>query len=402
MLQSTAYFPAPPAVHAPFQSPANDMLAGARGFPTMGAPHPSYPQGYYQPVPTAPVPGAGAPPPQRSGYDEGPPASESMAWNELTEEEQAAAEALGYTHAMWDHDVKLPFEHQDWARLSPLQREYLKVLGWTPPSWDYHNKAHQQHQMQAQQQQQARRVEHTRVYIEKMVPQQPGGRALSYPPPHMEHNITLGPCGHLQPQLGMQKVWYNTRIYVPEKPRRAEDMPRFLDRYEETDHHVFPGLPQDPAADGGGTKMWTGDLYIDKVKVQQRAQFWQKQVEDHQKKMEEDALAKAGVGIQLNGHWFDAYTGDGIVESGGRLFNTREFMAKHGVQASDWQKLEGAVFGGWDFANLRIPTAFDDRTESNKMVMPAMYAFDRRSATYRGDSAFEVEQLEHAYWSEPR
>ena len=57
-------------------------------------------------------------------------------WKDLTAEQQAAAEAIGYDCDSWDDDIEIPIERLNWRRVKPKKREHLKTLEYTRKAWD--------------------------------------------------------------------------------------------------------------------------------------------------------------------------------------------------------------------------------------------------------------------------
>ena len=57
-------------------------------------------------------------------------------WNELPEDVQKAAEALGYNKKMWDKDKEPAICDAYFKDLSPEQQEHAKKLGYDQKSWD--------------------------------------------------------------------------------------------------------------------------------------------------------------------------------------------------------------------------------------------------------------------------
>lgn len=57
-------------------------------------------------------------------------------WNKLTEEQLAAATAVGYDEKTWNHENGNPLEHKHWSELSEEEKKHLDVLGYTQEIWD--------------------------------------------------------------------------------------------------------------------------------------------------------------------------------------------------------------------------------------------------------------------------
>jgi len=222
-----------------------------------------------------------------------------------------------------------------------------------------------------------------RVYVEAPVPRFPGGRELQYLPP-MEMNVTRGPTGYLDvdPRGGRAKEWYNTWLYVPEK---VPGDPQFDKRFEAA------RIADDAAGDG--------HTYLDRVGVERRYQFYKERFEQQERKMQEDADARRGIGINFDPTWHDAYTGGELIEAMGRLENKTAFMKKHGVQKSDWESFQDYIFDGYSYDNLRVPWPFETgEHERNKMVSRSAIAFDRRSPLYTKDASYELAEGGRAYY----
>jgi len=56
-------------------------------------------------------------------------------WDELPPHIQTAANVLGYTAEMWDHD-KSPDNLKDWKDLTPAERDAATLLGYNATTWD--------------------------------------------------------------------------------------------------------------------------------------------------------------------------------------------------------------------------------------------------------------------------
>jgi hypothetical protein len=223
-----------------------------------------------------------------------------------------------------------------------------------------------------------------RVYVEAPVPRHRGGRELRHMPP-MEMNVTKGPTGYLDVDpLGRRpKEWFNTYLYVPEPPRGGED-PQYLHRFEraEIEGEAYPE-----------------NTYLDNYAVEKKYQFYEQKVRGMVKQMEEDADARAGVGVNFVQGWYDQYTGAPVIESRKQLVNKEEFMAKHGVQGSDWENFKDNYFGGWSYDELRVPWPFENgELERNKMITQSAMSFERRSPVYTGDRGFRLGAAEHSYY----
>jgi hypothetical protein len=63
------------------------------------------------------------------------PPSSYKKWDELTDEEKAAALALGANASMWNNDIPPPTDDIDWDDLTPEQRAAAATLGWTNATW---------------------------------------------------------------------------------------------------------------------------------------------------------------------------------------------------------------------------------------------------------------------------
>lgn len=238
-------------------------------------------------------------------------------------------------------------------------------------------------QLDARDQQLVTPTMYERVYVEAPIPRFPGGRELQYLPP-MEMNVTRGPAGYLDvdPRGGRAKEWYNTWLYVPEK---VPGDPQFNNRFE--------------AARVAGDAAGDGHTYLDRIGVERRYQFYKEKAEAKQREMREDAAARAGVGINFDPTWHDAYTGGELIESMGRLENKTAFMKKHGVQKSDWESFQDYIFDGYSYDNLRVPWPFETgEHERNKMVSRTALAFDRRSPLYTKDAGYELAEGGRAYY----
>jgi hypothetical protein len=57
-------------------------------------------------------------------------------WVELPEDVKKAAEALGYTHKLWDKGKEPAACDKYFKDLSPEQQEHAKKLGYDQKSWD--------------------------------------------------------------------------------------------------------------------------------------------------------------------------------------------------------------------------------------------------------------------------
>jgi hypothetical protein len=57
-------------------------------------------------------------------------------WKELPDDVRAAAELLGYTKFLWDHDKEPEEAEKDWAELTPEQQEAATLLGYDETKWD--------------------------------------------------------------------------------------------------------------------------------------------------------------------------------------------------------------------------------------------------------------------------
>ena len=76
----------------------------------------------------------------RMTWDARSPASVSKYWSQLTDVEQEAAEAFGYSERSWDNESgeeKQPHAASTlWDKLKTKKKVALKVLGYTRASWD--------------------------------------------------------------------------------------------------------------------------------------------------------------------------------------------------------------------------------------------------------------------------
>ena len=57
-------------------------------------------------------------------------------WQQLTDEQRAAARALGYSQKKWDGDQHVPLDDKSWSELTKAQREAATTLGYTEAAWD--------------------------------------------------------------------------------------------------------------------------------------------------------------------------------------------------------------------------------------------------------------------------
>jgi len=69
------------------------------------------------------------------------PMTEDMDFCQLNVEQQLAAQALGYTQAMWDNDLESQETSarnaKNWFELQPWEQQNMLCLGWTPVSWQH-------------------------------------------------------------------------------------------------------------------------------------------------------------------------------------------------------------------------------------------------------------------------
>jgi hypothetical protein len=229
-------------------------------------------------------------------------------------------------------------------------------------------------------------TKYERVYVEAPVPTYPGGRELRHLPP-MEMNVTRGPTGYLDadPRGQRAKEWYNTWLYVPEPVRGGED-PQFGNRF------TAARIERDPDGDG--------HTYLDRVQIDRKYDFYKQKADEHLRKTQEDAEARAGVGLVQDPTWSDAYTGMPVVEFQGRLVHKAQFMEKHGVSKADWDGFTGWLFDGYSFDSLRIPWPFErGEQERNKMVTASALQFDRRHPLYRGDAGYTMTEAGRSYYA---
>lgn len=61
-------------------------------------------------------------------------------WKELPDDVRAAAELLGYSKSLWDHDKEPEAAEKDWSELTPEQQEACKVLGYDEAKWNKDDK----------------------------------------------------------------------------------------------------------------------------------------------------------------------------------------------------------------------------------------------------------------------
>ena len=75
------------------------------------------------------------------GWDTRDPHSNNQYWGDLTEDERAAAELLGYRSAKWNDrkGTAKPPDHvgKMWSQLTNNERAALRVLGYRKKLWDY-------------------------------------------------------------------------------------------------------------------------------------------------------------------------------------------------------------------------------------------------------------------------
>ena len=68
-----------------------------------------------------------------------PPASASKSWEELSDAERNAAQALGFTEATWVDTIPITvtpdWDNMDWTDLSLDQQSQWGTLGWDRQSW---------------------------------------------------------------------------------------------------------------------------------------------------------------------------------------------------------------------------------------------------------------------------
>jgi len=57
-------------------------------------------------------------------------------WDDLNDEQRAAATTLGYNKKSWDKDKSVPAEDKDWSELTSAEKGAARVLGYTQASWD--------------------------------------------------------------------------------------------------------------------------------------------------------------------------------------------------------------------------------------------------------------------------
>ena len=60
-------------------------------------------------------------------------ATDELYWGELTEAQQEAAMAIGYTERLWNHELftYIEFNRMDWGDLTEDIRLAYEALGWT-------------------------------------------------------------------------------------------------------------------------------------------------------------------------------------------------------------------------------------------------------------------------------
>ena len=57
-------------------------------------------------------------------------------WQQRTDEQRAAARALGYSQKEWDGDQHVPLDDKSWSELTKAQRQAATTLGYTKAVWD--------------------------------------------------------------------------------------------------------------------------------------------------------------------------------------------------------------------------------------------------------------------------
>lgn len=62
---------------------------------------------------------------------------ETLAWNDLSSDEQTLWRILGWTQASWDEEAASPASEQKvWSQLSAPEREAAAALGYDEPMWN--------------------------------------------------------------------------------------------------------------------------------------------------------------------------------------------------------------------------------------------------------------------------
>lgn len=201
----------------------------------------------------------------------------------------------------------------------------------------------------------------------------------------MEPNVAPGVTAPLAPSQET-KQWYNTWLYVPEKPKGGVIQNQFMDRYV----------------------MGPGGTWIDTWRAQDRSRFLESKVQEETKRWEYDESIRNCEAVDWEPHLYDAYSGANLVSVHGQMVPADDIRRTYKVKRSEWSDAYDMVFKENPYDMFRFMTpAFMDKRHPNKRIDQYAYDyFDRRNPNIKRDEDYEfietagsfVDAERHSAW----
>mmetsp|Transcript_85915 Transcript_85915/g.243665 ORF Transcript_85915/g.243665 Transcript_85915/m.243665 type:complete len:343 (-) Transcript_85915:222-1250(-) len=167
--------------------------------------------------------------------------------------------------------------------------------------------------------------------------------------------VTADPDWSLSPSPDLEKHWWNTYIYVPERHSHVER--QFLERFV-------------PGPDGE---------WLDVVKARRMTNYFDHRRETERKERIEREVLMSGAAMQNTGY-VDAYSGEPLVVCQGELASRETILQEHNVHrsAAELARLMAQdARTQADFDNLRVPWPFGTPYRNKKIAQHTYDWFDR-------------------------